>query len=751
MISFEEYQQQKTASPVPSYDEYIKSKSVEEVPTVEQYEKSLPKPELEKQSFIAKHPTLYGAFGAAQSLVPYLKYIDPREREKFVQLSKKEQTRDLLVQNLETIAMLGATPIFKGMVPLVARYLPKTYKALQFIKTPIKQMGELSRTPAKEVAGKAMAEGQKLTAHKIAVYKKVAGEHPPAKLIKQFWDDSMLAAKPKAMPTTRAGAAVIKAEDPILASDVGPIQRVQTALRKAAPKRKEQELLYTQERRARIGKAKAVGEKLTGEARFRAETKALGGEMQKVEFEAIKSGISQSDTNALFDMIYQKIPDFYQQRTAGRGLAKLFGEMGGAVPQESELIQLRKVFPQGFIKDLIKKQSLWKRMKELGYEVINIPRAIMASFDLSAPLRQGIFLAPSHPIRFGQSFAKMFKQFGSEKAYNALRETIPKAKWYNLLDEGGLQITDIGGSLTKREEAFMGAQLAEKIPVVGRVVRASNRAFTGFLNKFRVDVGNDLVEKASKAGLDPENNPALVKAITGLVNAGTGRGSLGSLERSAVALNTLFFSPRLMASRLTLLNPVYYVNPKTPAFVRKEALKSLFAFSGAIGTTLGLAKTAGLKVGTDPRSANFGKIIVGDTRLDIMGGFQQYLRIAGQLVSGKYISSTTGKEFTLGEGYKPLTRKEIIYRQLEGKMAPPVSFAKDLLEGTDIEGKPISVPKEIGRRFVPMVVQDIYDLAKEDPELLPLSTLGVFGVGLQTYKGIPSKQRGIGSIGGIEN
>ena len=46
----------------------------------------------------------------------------------------------------------------------------------------------------------------------------------------------------------------------------------------------------------------------------------------------------------------------------------------------------------------------------------------------------------------------------------------------------------------------------------------------------------------------------------------------------------------------------------------------------------------------------------------------------------------------------------------------------------------IGVPKEVARRFVPMAAQDIYEIAKEDPELLPLSFLGMFGVGLQTYK-----------------
>jgi len=522
------------------------------------------------------------------------------------------------------------------------------------------------------------------------------------------------------------------------------IGRIQSAIRKAKPLRKEQEKLYTLERKKRLAKRKAAGEGLTGEARAKAETKALGGEMPKVDFEPLK--INQEDANAAFNLIKQKLPNDFQQTTAYRGLWKMFD---GAVPQESELAQLRKVFPQTFIRDLLKKRPVFIQMKELGYEAINIPRAVMASYDLSFPLRQGIFLAPSHPIRFTQSFFKMFKQFGSEKAYRAVQDSLVKKKWYGLLEEQGLQITEVGGSLATREEAFMGANLAERIPLIGRGIHASNRAFTGFGNKFRVDVGNDLVEKAFKAGLNPENNPVLTKAIVKFVNAGTGRGGLGPFKDAAVMLNSVFFSPRLMGSRLTLLNPAYYI--KQPAFVRKEALKSLFAFAGATGTTLGLADMIpGVRVGKDPRSADFGKIIIGNTRVDIMGGFQQYMRSAGQLISGKYISSTTGKEYTLGEGYKPLTRWGIIGRQAESKLAPPASFAVALLKGQGMGGEKISVPEEIGKRFVPMVAQDVYDLAMEDPDLLPLATLGVFGVGLQTYGPQPPKLTDMGGLGSLE-
>ena len=40
----------------------------------------------------------------------------------------------------------------------------------------------------------------------------------------------------------------------------------------------------------------------------------------------------------------------------------------------------------------------------------------------------------------------------------------------------------------------------------------------------------------------------------------------------------------------------------------------------------------------------------------------------------------------------------------------------------------------IAQRFIPLVMQDIYQVAQEEPELLPITApLGILGMGVQTY------------------
>jgi hypothetical protein len=258
-----------------------------------------------------------------------------------------------------------------------------------------------------------------------------------------------------------------------------------------------------------------------------------------------------------------------------------------------------------------------------------------------------------------------------------------------------------------------------------------NRAYTGFANKLRMDIFAHLIENAGKQGLKPSKNPKLAKSIAEWVNVVTGRGSIGTLESKSLLLNTFLFAPRFVISRLQMLNPKFYV--KLEPYVRKEALKTLFAYTSNGLVVLALSKVAGADVGLDPRSSDFGKIIINKTRLDIWGGMQQYIVLAARLLTGELVSSATGQKYKLGEGYKSPTYLGIISRALEYKGSPIFTFATGMLRGTTVIGEKFEISKEVARRFVPIIIEDIVELAKEDPKLLPAGILGMFGVGLQTY------------------
>ena len=511
-----------------------------------------------------------------------------------------------------------------------------------------------------------------------------------------------------------------------------PVKRLIQALKEAKPIRGRQEKLYSKERAQRVARVASMQQKTSGESGFYRELGQLKGELSKVNYESIRKEFSQPDIDALFNMVKDSPRlDLFEQITARGALVKMLGGEGGAVPTVGELKLLSQVFPKEMIDALLAQRPFAARFWDGLKNALNVPRSIMSSFDLSAPLRQGIFLVGRK--EFYPAFAKMFKQFGSEKAFKAMQEEIASRPTFKLMKKSRLALTEMDRFLSDREEAFM-SNWAEKIPVVGRVVRASGRAYVGFLNKLRADTFDSLVKQAKDIGVDFEENEKVLMDLSKFINSATGRGDLGSLNRAVPIMNGIFFSPRLMASRLNLLNPLYYV--QLDPFVRKQALKSLLSFGGIAATVLTLAKMGGANVGADPTSADFGKVRIDYTRYDVLGGFQQYIKLAAQLITGKVTSTTTGKVITLGEGYRPLTRKEIIIRFFQNKENPVASFVTDFLDGQDVVGNKFDLSSELVDRFIPLILQDLKETVKEwGPIGVALEIPAVFGVGTQTYGG----------------
>src|SRR3546814_12654100 len=99
----------------------------------------------------------------------------------------------------------------------------------------------------------------------------------------------------------------------------------------------------------------------------------------------------------------------------------------------------------------------------------------MSSMDLSAPLRQGIFLVGNK--RWWGALMPMIKQFAKEKNYDFFLNDIKSRPTFPAMMKGGLALTTKEGKqLNTRAEALLGTWAA-KIPGFGRGVKASKRAY----------------------------------------------------------------------------------------------------------------------------------------------------------------------------------------------------------------------------------------------------------------------------------
>jgi len=393
-------------------------------------------------------------------------------------------------------------------------------------------------------------------------------------------------------------------------------------------------------------------------------------------------------------------------------------------------------------------------------ELYNLPRGLTTSWDISAPLRQGLPLITSKA--WWSAWPDMIRSMGPEETYKQIMANIEArplftkstavdfrgGKWVkkevpSFAQEAGLAMTDLK-SFTTREENLM-STWAEKVPGVKR----SNRAYTTFLNKLRADTFESLIKDAERSGLNPKQNMVLAKEIADFVNTATGRGPLRthlptlsgggalkerSLEQAAGILTNTLFSPRLVASRIRMLNPGTYI--AADPFVRKQYMKAFLSTAAAWSTVASVASMAGASVNLDSNNADFGKIRIGNTRLDPAGGFQQYLVAASRLMSGGTTSSTSGREYEFGQGFRSPTRKSSTEDFASNKLHPTLKFAYDLWDAS--EYKPFQVGDRMLQMFIPLVLQDINELAQEDPSLLPLVVPTAMGMGTQTYgKGKP--------------
>jgi hypothetical protein len=141
---------------------------------------------------------------------------------------------------------------------------------------------------------------------------------------------------------------------------------------------------------------------------------------------------------------------------------------------------------------------------------------------------------------------------------------------------------------------------------------------------------------------------------------------------------------------------------------------------------------AGAEVNGDWRSADFGKIKVGNTRYDLGSGFLQYFHLAGQLINNARVSTTTGRTTKFGRPGGP-SRLSALEDFITGKAAPGPGLVATLLEGQK-GNQPLNIPQEIENRFIPITAQSFRDVIQQEGWGAAYKAApSIFGIPSQTY------------------
>lgn len=448
---------------------------------------------------------------------------------------------------------------------------------------------------------------------------------------------------------------------------------------------------------------------------------------------------------------------------------------------------------------------IWQKPKDqetsVFNEIWNLPRGLMSvdlPFITSAAMRQGVPLIGPNFKGWVKAWVNSARAYSSAQAAAQVTDSIAQMPIFrrgrdsngkptpSFAEKVGLEMSDTQ-SLTGREE-MLKSKWSERIPVYGKHVTASNRAYGAFMNTLRGTSMTRFMHQATEdslmfrltggrfgvEGRDPTENIVLARSIADAVNTLSGRGKLQlevipetrftksrtySAERASRLLSDIFFAPKLVASRMKMLNPNTYIS--ADPFTRKLYMKGILSAIGTWWTIAALMEASGADVSKDPNDADFGKARIGDTRIDPGAGFQQFLVLGSRLRPSMlrvpfpvpvppygepvedpggqlFTSSTSGKTRSLAEGFRPITMGELGQNFVRSKFNPTTGLIVDLLYAT--QDRKVFVGDRSIQMVAPMMAGDLVQVMQENPDLMPL-VLGASNVGMggSTYSGGPTK------------
>ena len=512
-----------------------------------------------------------------------------------------------------------------------------------------------------------------------------------------------------------------------------PIKKLTQAIRSAKRLPAETESLRHVERQRRVAAAaKAMEQPGSATERLASGRPLLlqRGEMPRAAFEAPERVFTEAEIDTLRQRIIDAKLPLYRTFTLDTALNKvLSGQLN--MLQEGELALLNRVFGPELGKAIGSKDPLAKQLGQLFIDVAGVPRTTSTAIDISAPMRQGLIPGISHPKEWKNAWRPMLKAYADEGAAQAIDDAIRSSKWSQAANEANLYFAPLDAQLTGREETMISRIFGGKINVAGRNVpnpiRASQRAYTTFLNKLRHDIFATYAEKWAAQGTDSTER---LRSLAHYINASTGRGKLGPVEGAGNFLSVFFFSPRFLMGRVQTFTQL--LTPTTDNAVRLLIARDLASTIAAGAGLLTLAQMSGVgEVEIDPRSSDFAKIKIGNQRVDPWGGFQQLVRYTTQMITGEAKSQ---RGFIYGTN-----RGETLLRFLLSKQSPAASMGTSILRGETMIGENIkadwsTVSREAWNRFVPMWIQDVSDALKEEGIAgAAIATTAITGVGSQTY------------------
>jgi hypothetical protein len=450
------------------------------------------------------------------------------------------------------------------------------------------------------------------------------------------------------------------------------------------------------------------------------------------------------------------------------------------VVADEELLKLRMQkqdlqdqFDTEMYKIDLKNRKTIQKIGDALLEFWNLPRALMATGEISFMLIQGGIQSLAHPINAARAFKKAVEHFKSERKAKEWGDFVRQQPYFEEMKKAKLSLSQYDAKLNAREETFLGGWInyiwdyagwgtkfispkAYERWKLANPFKALERATVGYMNTIRILRYQEGADKLRLEKKSFNNNFEEYKNMADVINTLTGRASLGPLEGMSKPLSLIFFSPRNWASVIKTTTPFAFYHfgkmgtdgTLKPSVAQKMAMADFMKYVGITASFVALAAAYfndddddETEVVWDPTSSDFGKIRLGNTRIDPWGGRIQMIVYQSRFLLNAFTKD--GVTQPLGSGPFIPNRFELTEKLFENKLAPSAALGVKWLKtrmGKDGEkklyGKEFLLSEELQGTLYPMYWATLNELWKDQPETVSafLTAYAFLGGSVSTYE-----------------
>lgn len=348
-------------------------------------------------------------------------------------------------------------------------------------------------------------------------------------------------------------------------------------------------------------------------------------------------------------------------------------------------------------KDRLKLINQGKNLEDLG----GFSKSMLATMDNSFIGRQGIKTLYTNPTLWAKTAVTSVTDFAKTLGKKVSDDAVIDAIYADIFSRpnavsGNYTAAKNGYGLGVLVEEAFPTTAPERLPVFGRVFKASENAFQGSALRMRADLADLYIKKAEQRGLDVAD-PEIASGLGSLVGSMTGRGELDTFASSGKFLNNIFFSPKFVKATFNTLTG-HLFDKSVKGEVRKIAATNTIKVLSGMATVMTTAKLLDPENHSlDPRSTLFGTVKIPGTnrRVDVTGGMRGMAILAARIFPtleddkwGWWRQNKAGQwTFTESGQFGAMTGLDMVESFFEGKTAPFASAFRDIIRGQNFAGE----------------------------------------------------------------